>query len=172
MFTVMLLAATLGQVNATDGPPRQWLPGVIGGKTVQIWGWRDVSGGVGYRPQENHHLFPQYAPRPVAPSKPIVPNTGMVLESNGTLNSGLNLQGVRPMVGLDTEDPELLRRLSSDGEGPCPGPGPCPNPSPDRPDLSPFVPTISPFARLEPYAVPIACLVSGVILIAFAKSKS
>lgn len=134
MITALFLAAVLGQVNAADGPPRQWLPGVIGGKTVQIWGWRDpATGGVGYRAAENHHLYPQFAPRPAAPT---LPNTGIVLESSGDLNSGLKIEQAKPTesAGFDTNDPGLLDKIGLDGDYPD---GRCPNNEPDLPDIAP-----------------------------------
>lgn len=165
MHVVILLAALMGQVSATDGPPRQWLPGVIGGKTVQIWGWRDVSGGVGYRPEENHHLYPQFAPKAAAP---VSIGDGVKIEANGTLNSGLDLRASQPTAGLDTNDPDIAGKLGLNSDGPCPSPGPPSRPFvPDQP-----IPSVSPFAKLEPYAVPIACLLSGLLLVAYAKSKS
>jgi hypothetical protein len=162
VFTLILLAASLGQVNATDGPPREYLQGVIAGRTYWIWGWRDVSGGVRFIPQENHHIYPQYAPKatPKPLPRPTIPNTGIVLESNGTLNSGLDLHNAKPTLGLDTNDPDLAKKLGLDAD--CPDDKPCPTPTPN----------VEPLKQLEPYAVPIACLVSGLVLIAVAKVKS
>lgn len=167
MFSALIVLASLGQIHASDGPPREWLPGVVDGKVVQLWGWRDASGGVRYFRAENHHLFPEHkppawkptpqpTPTPTPPAKPL--NTGILLESNGTLNSGLNLEGSQPGP-IDTNDPAFGNRLGLTAD--CPGPGPCPKPDPDS---EPDQPAHDPY---DEYLIA-GALVAGASLIAFA----
>lgn len=161
---ILLTAAlSLGQISASDGPPRQWLPAVVGGRTVYLWGWRDASGGVGYRPDENAHVFKPARPTPAVPQL----SPGQTISADGAINNGLMLQATRPTGTLETNDPDLARKL----ERRCPGPGPCP---PDEPD--PTIPDLplgpNPLARLEEYSVPIVCLICALLLVVFASRRN
>lgn len=168
LASLILAASLTGQATATDGPARTWVSGIVDGKPVDLWGWHDANGWVRFHKHENHHLWPEYKPAtlpkplPVQP-RPIVPNTGIVLESNGTLNSGLNLSGTRPTGMLETNDPDLARKL--DREGPCPNP----NPDPYQPD--PFAP-VDPLSKYRDYFLPAALLVAaGFIALAVRNKK-
>jgi hypothetical protein len=176
MFATLILAVSIaGQATAYDGPTRQWLQGDIAGRTVWIWGWRDVSGGVRYFPQENHDLYPQYKPRSPA-KKAVVVGPGMVIESNGTLNNGLNLSQSQQTrhSGFDTNDPGLLNKIKLDGdtteaaaEKPCPAPGP--DDEPDFPDIA--SPTFDLEAWLKANWGAVAFGVGVLVLILFALSR-
>lgn len=134
MISALVLAAALtGQVTAYDGPPRQWVRGVVNGQAQWLWGWQDASGWVRFHKPENPQLFPEYRPAAtVTPAKPsgVTLGAGMVLEANGTINNGLQMQGTRPTGMIDTNDPSLGSKLAI-GED-CPD-GRCPNDEPDLP---------------------------------------
>lgn len=150
MVSAILLTVALGQVNAFDGPPREWLPGQIAGRTVQLWGWRDASGGVRYYPHENPQVYTPYMTPAVY--QPLSP--GQTINRDGTLNNGLMLQSTRPTGTLETNDPGLAEKL----EQRCLNDEPEPEIPPDhrKPNLR---------ALLEQYAVPIACILCGGVLL-------
>lgn len=132
MISALILAAALsGQVSASDGPPRQWVSGMVDGRAVWLWGWHE-NGWVKFYRHENGQVFnpPKVVVKPVMLPKPLP--AGNVLEAGGVINSGLNLKDTHPTVngGFETNDPKLADKLESR----CPNDEPCPDPSPLDPD--------------------------------------
>lgn len=171
MLIVILLAA-LGQVSASDGPPRQWLPATVDGKTVYLWGWRDVSGGVRHMVAENRHVYgpPPVRPMP-SPARPKL-SPGQLIGADGEINNGLDLRAARPTMGLDTNDPDLPKKLGLDprpmGQA-APSAGQC---QPDQPDQPPFIdPKPDPLLPYRDYLIPVAILVAVLLLIGFKATR-
>jgi hypothetical protein len=161
---MLILAAGLtGQVNAFDGPPREWLPGVINGRTVQIWGWRNYPSGVAHRYEENPHIY--------GPDRRVLWNVptlapGQKIGQDGAINNGVTMQAQRPALGLETNDRDLIEKLDLESERrPCPGPGPCPPDGPDVPDIPPLFPNKDPYAEwYVPGAILAGALVVGLLI--------
>lgn len=128
MLSALILATAItGQAQpgySNAEPARQWVQGMVDGKPVWLWGWKDPqSGYVWHYRHENPQVFgkPAAKPAPKPGPKPIV--DGLVLESNGTINAGLDLHATRPTGVLETNDPDLAKKLEN-----------CPNDEPD-PDI-------------------------------------
>lgn len=164
---ILLTAAlSLGQVTAYDGPIRQWKQAVINGQTQWVWGWEPAPGWVQYHQHEQPAARRPAAPTPPAYSQPLSP--GQTIDANGTLNNGLMLNATVPTVGLQTNDPDLGRKLEL-GQRRCkPDPPDEPDP-PDDPDAPP-----EPSARelVDKYAVPMICVVCAAgLFIAAARAR-
>lgn len=138
MLAVLILSAALtGQATANDGPPRTWYKAYVHGRLADVWGWRDNRGYIHHSYEENHHLYPQFAPKPAPKSQGVPIGAGLVLESSGAINSGLKLEQVQHTAtpGWETNDPALGAKLEAAAD--CPD-GRCPPTPPSIPDAPPY----------------------------------
>lgn len=157
---LVLLAALTGQaatvpVAVNDGNPRGWLKATIGGKTTDVWGWLDPQTQlVRYHQSENPWIFAPAAPA----AKPTQIGAGLVLESTGQLNAGLDLRNAtQPMGAIETNDPEFGQKLGLEEN--C-SPDGCDEPDVDR---RPLIPSKQPDYTYVFGAIAVAIVVAGVL---------
>ncbi len=131
-------------------PSKGWHEGVFDGQRRKVWGWIDANGWLNYFDAENPQLKPTApAPKPAPtikaaeaekPAKPpegpvATALPGVLLESNGQLDAGLDVASLKPRENqLDTNDAEFAEAFYAEppeeGGKPKPDPGPTPSPSP------------------------------------------
>jgi hypothetical protein len=142
-----------------------WLDASVEGRVVRVWGWVE-GGAIRYWPAQNPHLgaAPAPAPSPAAPS-PVPPMAGVTTDADGSLNSGVQIQGLKAHGGrLDTNDPafgaDLFREEESAGDR-CPKRDHEPPWNPDAPALTDLKDYAGPAAIL---AVAAAIVLLGITL--------
>lgn len=170
MLPLILLAAMAGQIDP-NYPPREWLWASVEGQTVRLWGWRNYPSGVRFYREENPIEFTTEG-KFRRHREPLSP--GQVIDRDGAVNNGLILQQRPPTHRLETNDPDLGRKLHLQDErphcathvdSPCPGPGPCPRPRPDPiPDPFPDEPKPPAWEAHKDYLIPVAVIAGAVFI--------
>lgn len=145
MISSLLLAAALAAQTPPAGAAETWhLSQTADGRQLWVWGWRDELGWIRYFESKNPQMKPPAA-APVAPPKPAAPvnlGAGLTLETNGSINAGLDLKATQATGAFSTNDPAFLDKIESQGGAGdrCPNdePGPDPSPPPSvQPALAP-----------------------------------
>lgn len=155
-----VVASTPAPAPAT-APAKGWHEGVFNGERRRVYGWIDGNGWLNYWESENPQLKPAApAPKAEAPPKAREPEKavekppakvpegpvatampGVLLESNGQLDAGLDVASLAPRSNqLDTNDAAFAESFyaepPAEGEKPKPDPGPTPAPPPRTYGLS------------------------------------